>query len=299
MCGILGLWRKNGLLADDKEKIKLGLKKLKPRGPDFTALAYFGENLAKSTENSGILAHTRLAILDLNPRSNQPMFFKNNEILKVNFSEDSIESSGINIAQNAFCADLCLVFNGEIYNFIEIKEILQKNGFKFHTNSDSEVLLAAYCAWGERCVQKFNGSFAFCIFDYKKQRLFFARDRFGKKPFFYYYDGVNFIFASEIKAILGFVKRNANIRAIVPFIVRGNIDCVGNETFFENIFRVPQSHFGILNLKDFSLHFEKYYEISSTPKLYSESGEQEVFDLSKSLSLSLCKRDGRMARKSS
>ena len=134
------------------------------RGPDDRG-TYLDENVS--------LGHTRLSILDLSLKGHQPMFFGN----------------------------LAIVFNGEIYNFQEIRAELETLGYKFTSGTDTEVILAAFHRWGDKCVEKFNGMWAFCIYDKDKKNLFLSRDRFGIKPLYYYFDGRRFIFASELKAI--------------------------------------------------------------------------------------------------
>ena len=145
------------------EKILKASKTLTHRGDDFSG---------SYSDNFITLAHNRLSIIDLSNLSNQPLIDEN----------------------------LILIFNGEIYNFLSLKEILIKNGFSFKTKSDSEVILKSFKFWGEECVEKFNGDFAFCIYDKKKQTLFCARDRVGNKPFYYYFKNSKFFFASEIRA---------------------------------------------------------------------------------------------------
>jgi asparagine synthase (glutamine-hydrolysing) len=109
------------------------------------------------------------SILDLSPKGHQPMYFQN----------------------------LAIVFNGEIYNFQEIRKELESFGYGFTSGTDTEIILAAYHRWGEKCVERFNGMWAFCIYDRDKRTLFISRDRFGIKPVYYYFDGRRFIFASN------------------------------------------------------------------------------------------------------
>ena len=101
-----------------------------------------------------------------------------------------------------FRNNIWIVFNGEIYNYVELREELKAAGYTFSTATDTEVILAAYDCWGENCVERFNGDWAFCIFDTSKRRLFFSRDRYGIKPLYYFETKGFFAFASEIKALL-------------------------------------------------------------------------------------------------
>jgi asparagine synthase (glutamine-hydrolysing) len=164
------------------------------------------------------LGHRRLAILDLSDRGLQPMF-----------TEDRRTS---------------VVFNGEIYNHLEIREVLESKGFRFATRTDTEVLLNAYVAWGEDCVQHFEGMFAFAVWDDMKKQLFCARDRLGIKPF-YYRDLPSgaFAFGSEIKALLAPVKCTPELddEAVVAFLAHGNCD-YGERTLFRGIKALPAAH---------------------------------------------------------
>lgn len=162
MCGIFGsTFRLNQDVIGNK------LKAMNNRGPDYSAFKEYG------TDIKIILGHNRLAIVDLDERSNQPFEYEN----------------------------LVVVFNGEIYNFIELREELVQKGYIFRTKSDTEVLTACYLAFGETCVSMLNGMFAFVIYDKVKNILFGARDRLGKKPFYYNLDEQGFEFASQLSAL--------------------------------------------------------------------------------------------------
>ena len=144
---------------DNKKIIEIMNQKLSHRGPD--GEGYFAD------ENVS-LGHKRLAIIDLNQRSDQPFFDT-----KSNF---------------------VIVYNGEVYNYLEIKKILISEGVKFRTSCDTEVVLEAYIKWGENFLKKIKGMFSFAIYDLKNKKIFCARDHFGQKPFFYYYKENNFVF---------------------------------------------------------------------------------------------------------
>ena len=169
MCGIAGFnW-------NDSNLIKKMNNSLKHRGPDGSGIY---------TDNLVSLGHRRLAIIDLTERGKQPMEYEHKGRKAV------------------------ITYNGEVYNFLELREKLEKKGYKFKSNTDTEVILASYLEWGFDCVKKFNGMWAFCIYDLQKKILFCSRDRMGQKPFYYYYDGKRFIFASEIKGIIAAKKIN-------------------------------------------------------------------------------------------
>ena len=164
MCGIYGSTK---IYREYQVKDKLG--KNGYRGPDMMGWQYY-----KYDDCQIVFGHNRLAIIDLDSRSNQPFTYHN-----------KVE----------------IVFNGEIYNFQDIRTTLSKKGYTFHTLSDTEVICAAYLEYGTECVKYFNGMFAFVIFDIENRKLFGARDRLGQKPFYYYHNGLHFEFASQISSI--------------------------------------------------------------------------------------------------
>jgi asparagine synthase (glutamine-hydrolysing) len=168
MCGIAGAFSFSSNSLVGVEKVKLMTDSIAHRGPD-------GEGVWQSANSQLVLGHRRLAIIDLSDLSNQPM----------------IDISGKYV----------IVFNGEIYNFCELKEQLVSLGCDFFSHSDTEVLLNLYIRFGESCLQMLDGMFAFVIYDIENNRLFCARDRFGEKPFYYVISNGEFVFASEIKAI--------------------------------------------------------------------------------------------------
>ena len=163
MCGI------NGFNFVDEAQVELMNKAIKYRGPDDDGV-FVDQNVT--------LGHVRLSILDLSKAGKQPMMYYHN-------------------GKTAL-----LVFNGEIYNFLEIKERLRNKGYFFSSGTDSEVLLASYLEWGFECIEQFNGMWAFVIYDPAKNILFCSRDRVGKKPFYYFFDKKKFIFSSELKGLL-------------------------------------------------------------------------------------------------
>jgi asparagine synthase (glutamine-hydrolysing) len=175
MCGIYG-----STIKYDDSQVRDKLHRTSFRGPD-----QMGWKFYKSDNYSLVFGHNRLSIIDLDPRSNQPFSYK-----------DNIE----------------IVFNGEIYNFKDIKATLQKQGYTFKTTSDTEVICAAYLEYGEDCVKHFNGMFAFVILDKIKNIFFGARDRLGQKPFYYYHNGKDFEFSSQVSSIsLHFNKEKLSI----------------------------------------------------------------------------------------
>ena len=191
----------------DKELLDAMSKALRHRGPDDVGF-FFDNNVA--------LGNTRLSIIDIE-KGHQPIY-----------NEDGT---------------IWTVFNGEIYNFQELRVELEELGHKFYTNSDTEAIVHAYDEWGENCVNKFNGMWAFAIWDKNKKQLFLSRDRLGIKPLYYYFDGKRLIFASEIKAIIldKSISRIPNDRTIYEYLVHGLHDYT-EQTFFSQIKRLLPAH---------------------------------------------------------
>jgi len=217
----------NGFTWKDPALIEKMNQALKHRGPDDQSI-YGDEHVT--------LGHRRLSIIDLSPAGRQP---------KCNEDES-----------------IWIVFNGEIYNFQEIRPDLEKRGHKFSSDSDTEVIIHAYEEWGTRCVERFNGMWAFAIYDKKKGTLFFSRDRFGVKPLYYFRDERGLIFSSEIKGILQHsIKRAANDKAVYDFLVLGFVDHL-QETFFRGIERLMPGESMVYSLNAGSLEKSRWYDIN-------------------------------------
>ena len=174
MCGIVGIYNLNNSLIDKKE-LKNFTNSLKHRGPDANGI------YVDDKQNLG-LGHTRIRIFDISDSADQPMLYNDNQYV--------------------------IVYNGEIYNFLELKVELKELGYKFKTTSDTEVILASYMAWKEKCQFKFNGDWAFTIWDNRNKSLFMSRDRFGVKPFYYLLNDNKLFFASELKAFMSLNEEN-------------------------------------------------------------------------------------------
>lgn len=230
MCGISGYISKKNLIADNG--IERTLEMMKRRGPD-------SKNFFEKSYNSKQLAllHSRLNIIDLNVRANQPYYDDN----------------------------FIIVFNGEIYNYLEIKSKLENKNYKFKTNSDTEVLIKSFQEYGEKCVDHFIGMWAFAIWDIKKKQLFISRDPFGEKPLFYYLDENGFFFGSEIKFIKSLSKKKFKINKnqIQKNIFLGYKSLNKfNSTFYQDIFSLECSSNILIDL-DLNLIKKKYWK----PKL--------------------------------
>jgi asparagine synthase (glutamine-hydrolysing) len=199
MCGLCGIVELDR--PPDRVTVERWLDELAHRGPD-------GEGVF--ADDGVCLGHLRLAILDLSGAGLQPMRDR----------------------------ELQLLHNGEIYNYLELRNELRAKGHAFSTGTDSEVILAAFREWGERCVERFNGMWAFVIWDSARRTLFCSRDRLGIKPFYYRIDGGRFAFASEPWPLRG---GGANLRAVRDYVEQGYLD-EGDETFFEGVVRLPPAH---------------------------------------------------------
>jgi len=225
MCGICGRYNLDKR-AVNSETIKRMAKAIAHRGPDDEGY-YINKNIG--------LGHKRLSIIDI-ATGHQPMTNKDQTIW--------------------------IVYNGEVYNFIELRKDLVKKGYKFKTKSDTEVVLNLYQAYGEKCLEKLNGMFAFVIWDSKKNQLFAARDRLGIKPFYYFFDEKSFVFASEIKSILQDknIKAQPNNKAINDYLTFQF--CLGEKTFFQGIKKLLPGHY--LVIKNNKLNLKKYWDIDYT-----------------------------------
>lgn len=264
MCGIAGIVRFNHTELDLKKHIlSMGLA-IHHRGPDDEGflfhnnektVAAYGNNTVPAAINNGlaygatnhiesltssfdlVLHHKRLSILDLSAGGHQPMC--------------------------AAHAQLWITFNGEIYNYLELKIELEKLGHHFISTTDTEVVLIAYKTWGKACLKKFNGMWSFVIFDKEKNIFFGARDRFGVKPFYYFHDKNVFAFASEQKALvkLPFINSTINDAAVFDYFVKGEIE-YEQESFFTNIIELFPAQCFELQLSTGHLGIETYYQLS-------------------------------------
>jgi asparagine synthase (glutamine-hydrolysing) len=212
MCGILVNISEEEIREDHP-----ALEIIRHRGPDDYGAASF--DLGKFKLSFG---HRRLSIIDLSERGKQPMSLQD--------------------------GNYWITYNGEIYNYLEIKVLLEKDGFVFKSDSDTEVLLTAYCKWGRDCLEKFNGMFSFCIYDKSKNKIFAARDRLGIKPLYYCNSPSGFRLVSEIKQLTAFddFKRDANKEKLYHFLNSGDFD-FDSETIWKNVLEVPPGH--ILEIK--------------------------------------------------
>ncbi|WP_289062464.1 asparagine synthase (glutamine-hydrolyzing) [uncultured Zobellia sp.] len=226
MCGIYGT-----TLPYTENQIIEKLKRTAFRGPDQMGW--------KTFKNSSItFGHNRLSIVDLDSRSNQPFTYSEN---------------------------IHIVFNGEIYNFKELREQLKKKGYPFRTSSDTEVICAAYLEYGKDCVNHFNGMFAFVIYDVENQLLYGAKDRLGQKPFYYYLNGQDFEFSSQISSIQKF-HNNLSIskNAIEDYLSWNSVPIPSS--IFNEVKKLEDGHWFTFNLTNYNFTTHQYWDIPYTSK---------------------------------
>lgn len=226
MCGIAGYIDKSGIYKTNCELVKRMTDKMIHRGPDAEG---------QWADGNVALGHRRLSIIDLDARSNQPLF-----------SHDM---------------RFAIVFNGEIYNYIEIKSELIKRGAIFKTNSDTEVIIEAYRKYGIDCFNMFNGMWALAIYDIKKWEVILCRDRFGVKPLYIVDNDNVFAFASEMKAIVAaFPQENIPNETWIYQYISGTIKGGSDEAIFKNIRVFPKAHYMVYDLKLHTKSYKKYWE---------------------------------------
>lgn len=256
MCAIAGIIINARAITDNsKASLAYSIQKmtdtLAHRGPD-------GEGHWINDNSTVALGHRRLSIIDLSDAASQPM-------QRSLFSSLAGEEKRYTIS-----------FNGEIYNYIELREQLYKNGYRFQSDSDTEVLLAAYDFWEEECLQQLDGMFAFAIWDAKKQRLFAARDRFGEKPFYFHHSNTHFIFASEMKALWAVgVDKVPDNKMLLNYLALGYVQNPNDkeQTFFETITSLPASHFLYFDTASFQYQMHQYWKIDKEVTLSIKADE--------------------------
>jgi asparagine synthase (glutamine-hydrolysing) len=254
MCGI------NGIISSDPD-IRIRITRmnylLRHRGPDDEGYVFIntsnGDYITFSTvdsipeirqkytqlpevlpqEYNLIFGHRRLSIIDLSESGHQPMSDAENLVW--------------------------IVYNGEIYNYLELRDILMSEGYKFRTSSDTEVIIYSYLHWGYSCLEKFNGMWAFAIWDSRENKLFASRDRFGVKPLYYRVIEDGIIFSSEIKPLLIFDSSDRVNHSRIPFFILYGNRLNSDETYFKNIYSLKPSHY--LEYKSGKIKTSRYYDI--------------------------------------
>ncbi len=226
MCGIVGLIGKNNQKITP-DIIKKMTDTISHRGPDAEGVL---------VEGSIGLGHRRLSILDLSDQGNQPM--------------------------NSQDGRFCLVFNGEIYNYLEIRKNLESKGTKFFTGTDTEVIIESFREWGDKCTERFNGMWSFCLYDRHEQLLFMSRDRMGVKPLYILDRDDYLVFASEIKSILKVFpeERVVDVVQVARYLKGIQEDC-DEHTFYSNIKIFPVASNMLFKLVDSTYNIRKYWEV--------------------------------------
>jgi asparagine synthase (glutamine-hydrolysing) len=230
MCGIAG-YISFGPGDADESALRAMTRAVKHRGPDDEGV------LVQGRVGFG---HRRLAIVDLSADGHQPMR----------------ERGG----------SLVIVFNGEIYNYVELREQLQALGHSFATATDTEVIIHAYRAWGDACVERFNGMWAFAIHDPERNRVFMSRDRFGVKPFYYAMIPGAMAFGSEIRQLLPLLPQVRANRKVVSEFLSADVCEPREETFFEGVRKLPGSHSMVMDLTTNGIEVSRYYSIPERPE---------------------------------
>ena len=266
MCGICGIINFEGSSVNPAALTKMR-DTMAHRGPDDKGAVFLtgmnGEQRSEGVEFENIdqlsdlnvqpsaynigLAHRRLSIIDLSAAGHQPMSNQDKSVW--------------------------IIYNGETYNFREIRQELQLKGYRFQSKTDTEVILQLYVEMGERCLEKLKGMFAFAIWDSRSRKLFLARDRIGIKPLYYHWDGQRMVFASEVRALLasGLVPRRLNDTGLQSYLMFGGVQ--SPLTLIENVYSLMPGH--KLVVQDGVLQIDSYWNIQSHPADYSISDMPE------------------------
>jgi len=234
MCGILGQINKTDRV--DNALFSNMLQTLHHRGPDGNG-TYFTEN------NLLAFGHTRLSFLDLTDLGKQPFVSDNNQVI--------------------------VTFNGEIYNYLELKKELLSE-YNFITNTDTEVIVAAYQKWGINFVNRLKGMFAIAIYDKAINKIFLVRDRFGIKPLYYFYNNNHLVFASELKAVLksGLVNKEIDFTSFADYFVYRYIP--SPKTIWKQVCKIPPAHYLSFDINNFSFSLTEYWQLNANDKHENE-----------------------------
>ncbi len=264
MCGIAGIVSHNPSIIN-LPILKKMADAIAHRGPD-------GEGFWINNDHTVGFAHRRLSVIDLSEEASQPMhFFDNNSSRNGRYT---------------------IIYNGEIYNYLEIRDELFSRGYQFKNRCDTEVILAAYDCYKEKCLQHFDGMFAFAIWDNAEQTLFMARDRFGEKPFFYWHDETKgFYFASEMKALWSIgIGKEVDQQSLLYFLGAGltQLATEKEKTFYSNIKSLPPAHYIKWNINNPAFTATRYWDIDK--QIHKDPGEKEALEQFRSLFFTSVKR---------
>ena len=248
MCGIAGFISKSELMKTSQNLVKIMTDKIEHRGPDAEG---------QWSDSKVALGHRRLSIIDLDESSNQPMF-----------SQDG---------------NYVITYNGEIYNYLEIKGELEQAGVKFKTGSDTEVIIEAYKKYGVEALKKFNGMWAFALYDIINKKVIFSRDRFGIKPLYTINNDKVFAFASEIKAITAAFPEAiiVNVNSVYGYLSGTKNEDTDEQTFYKDVQVFPPSTYMIYDLSTHKTIYGKYWEVNEEEFkrkwIYSKSSPLHTF----------------------
>jgi len=257
MCGIAGIIQSSPVFQP--EQLRKMIATLSHRSPN-------GQLCWSNLDGSALLGHGRLSVIDLSSAAAQPMHYLQR---------------------------YTIIHNGEIYNYIELRKELEKEGYTFSSQSDTEVIVAAYDYWEDECVEHFDGMFAFAIWDEKEKELFAARDRFGEKPFFYYKDNGQFLFASEMKALWAAgIEKKTNLQLLFNYITIGYVNNPERpeETFFENVFKLPAASRLYFTPASGEFFIEKYWDIDPDKQNKTITDQDAIDQFNELLSVSVKRR---------
>lgn len=257
MCGIAGIVSFTG--KTEERLVRKMTDTLQHRGPD-------GEGIWSNGNAQVCLGHRRLSIIDLSESGKQPMHYSDGRYT--------------------------ITYNGEIYNYVELKSELQKSGYHFSSSSDTEVLLALFDLKKEKCLNELDGMFSFAIWDEKEKTLFCTRDRFGEKPFYYHLNENYFAFASEMKALFALgIEKKQNRKKIYNFLLYSALEDALNRssTFYENIFQLEPSHYLVVNSEK-KIIKKRYWDIDMNIRDNDITEEQAANKFRELLTLSVSRR---------
>lgn len=241
MCGICGVIKDDNQSFVNREQLQQMNNALRHRGPDDAGIWW-------SSDGRVGLAQRRLAIIDLSPGGHQPM----------------TDISG----------QLCITFNGEIYNYLELRRELEARGHRFRTASDTEVILEAYHAWGVECLSHLNGMFAFALYDNATRQMFIARDRAGEKPLFYWHTSRKLLFASELKALMAssLFPRVLDLQALNYYLAYGYVP--GEMCILKGVRKLAQGQAMTYNIDTGDLRRWRYWKLPPPPYEANVSAEE-------------------------
>jgi asparagine synthase (glutamine-hydrolysing) len=265
MCGFTG-----HISLDKKFNVDKLIKAtdiIKYRGPDDYAYLVFGdlfkpllfkdkEELADASLSNlfGGFGFRRLSIIDTSNNGRQPM--------------------------SDLSGNIWIVYNGEVYNYIEIRNLLEERGYKFRSGTDTEVIINSYLEWGESCLEMFNGMWSFCLVDLTRKKIICSTDRFGIKPFYYFSDKNNFIFSSEVKQIFEINEsvKNINEKVLFDYLSAGSYGNETEETFIQDIFRLPAGHSLVIDISDGGLQCKKHnwWNLTVKDEYYEENDINKI-----------------------